>query len=72
MTLEIQMKLKEDKMYDYLKLNSQWIKDLNRSSENYKKFTETMKDQYHLRTTHKISDAIDNIDLISTFLQALK
>ena len=66
-------KLKENpKMFEYLKLNSNWYKDLNRSSTNYKKFENAMKDLYKLRTTDKISEAIDNIDLINSVLNVLK
>lgn len=73
MQVETQMKLKNEKnMLTYLKENSYWIKDLNRNDDYYKNFVEAMKDLYHLRTTDKISDAIDNIDLISSFLGAFK
>jgi hypothetical protein len=73
MELDIQIKLKQEKnMYQYLKENSYWIKDLNRSGKNYEAYLNAMKDLYRLRTTDKISDAIDNIDLISSFLGAFK
>lgn len=73
MQLDIQMKLKQEKnMFQYLKENSYWVKNLNRSSLAYSSFVEAMKDLYHLRTTDKISDAIDNIDLISSFLGVFK
>lgn len=73
MELDIQMRLKQEKnMYQYLKENSYFIKDLNRNSQNYETFINAMKDLYRLRTTDKISDAIDNIDLISSFLGAFK
>lgn len=73
MQLDIQMRLKQEKnMLQYLKENSFWIKDLNRNSDNYSRFLEAMKEKYRLRTTDKISDAIDNIDLISSFLGAFK
>lgn len=73
MKLETQIKLKQEKnMYQYLKENSFWIKELNRKSANYANFISSMKDLYHLKTTDKISDAIDNIDLISSFLSAFK
>ena len=59
------MKLKENpKMQEYLKLNSNWYKELNRSSLNYKKFEDAMKDLYKIRTTDKISEALDNIDFL--------
>ena len=73
MQLETILELKKDpKMWDLLKQNSYWLKELNRDSLNVKKFKEDMKIKYKLRTTDKISDAIDNIDLISNVLSALK
>ena len=59
-------------MKEYLKLNSNWYKDLNRSVTNYKNFEQTMKDIYKLRTTDKINDALENIDLISSVLNVIK
>lgn len=71
--MRVLLELKKDKkMWDLLKINSYWIKDLNRSSSNIKRFKDDMKVKYKLRTTDKISDAIDNIDLISNVLGALK
>ena len=73
MQMRVLLEIKKDKkMWDLLKLNSYWIKDLNRDSSSIKRFKEDMKVQYKLRTTDKISDAIDNIDLISNVLSALK
>lgn len=71
--MRVLLELKKDKkMWDLLKLNSYWIKDLNRDGNNLKKFREDMKVKYKLRTTDRISDAIDNIDLISNVISALK
>lgn len=73
MELDLIMKIKSDKkMYELLKLNSYWIKELNRDPNNYKRFVAEMKSKYRLRTTDKINDAIDNIDLITTVLETLK
>ena len=73
MQLDLVMKIKNDKkMYELLKLNSYWIKDLNRNPNNYKKFVAEMKAKYRLRTSDKISEAIDNIDLITAVLDNLK
>ncbi len=63
---------KEPKMWDLLKYNSYWVKDLNRDFTSVKKYKNDMKVKYRLRTTDKISDAIDNIDIISNVLGALK
>lgn len=73
MELDLIMKIKNDKkMYDLLKENSYWIKELNRNPESYKRFVSEMKAKYRLRATDKISDAIDNIDLLTTVLETLK
>ena len=73
MQMRVLLEIKRDKkMWDLLKINSYWIKDLNRNSINIKRFKDDMKVKYKLRTTDKISDAIDNIDLISNVLGALK
>lgn len=73
MQMRVLLELKKDKkMWELLKLNSYYVKDLNRDGNNLKKFKDDMKIKYKLRTTDKISDAIDNIDLISNVLGALK
>lgn len=73
MELDIQSKLKNDqKMRDYLNENSYWYKQLNRNPLNYKRFVETMKDMYKIRTTDKISSVIDNIDIIGNVLDIFK
>lgn len=73
MRIDIQMKLEQDKkMMGYLKLNSEWYKYLNRNPLNYEKFVKTMKEQYKIRTTDKISEVVDNIDLVSNILNVLK
>ena len=69
----LQQKLEEDaKMAALLKENSYWYKELNRDSDNCKNFVKAMKDKYHLKVTDKISDAIDNMDIITGILENLK
>lgn len=73
MEINLQKKLLEKpKMYQYLKENSYWIKYLNRDSEIYKEFETRMKELYHERVTDKVSNAIDQIDLINGVLMTLK
>jgi hypothetical protein len=73
MQLEIQLKLQQDpKMANYLKQNSEWYKYLNRNPLNYNNFVKTMKEQYKIRTTDKIGEIVDNIDLVSNILNVLK
>jgi len=62
----------DEKMHQYLKENSEWYKYLNRNVKNYELFKKAIKKQYRLGITDKISDTIDNIDLISTVIQTLK
>ncbi len=73
MQLSTLFELKSDeKMHALLRENSNWYKYLNRSPENYMVFVKSMKKKYRLNKTDKISDALDNIDLISTVIQTLK
>ena len=64
--------LDNPKMYEYLKQNSLWYKVLNRDASLYKEFENKMKELYHERATDKISDVIDNIDLIESVIMSLK
>ena len=63
---------KDKKMWDLLKYNSYWIKNLNRNPDNIKLYKENMKVKYKLRMTDKINDFVDNMDIISNVLQVLK
>lgn len=73
MNLMLQKKfLDNPKLYNHLKENSKWIKYLNRNPENFKLFESKMKELYKERTTDKVKDVIDNMELITTFLNAMK
>ena len=67
----INFKEKQD-LYNLLKLNSSYIKDLNRGTMDYKGFDNIMKTKYKKRTTDKVSSLIDNMDLVSSILDILK
>lgn len=67
----INFKEKQD-LYNLLKLNSSYIKDLNRGTMDYKVFDNIMKTKYKKRTTDKVSSLIDNMDLVSSVLDILK
>lgn len=73
MTIRTQMKILNTKNhYKYLKENSNWIKELNRHDNNINIFLEFTKDKYSLRISDKVSDFVDNIDLIQKVLNVLK
>ena len=60
------------KDYNRLKENSYYIKDLNRGIIDYKKFVENMKLMYKERVTDKISNVMDNMEMINSVLSVLK
>lgn len=73
MTVATQMKiLKTNDYYKYLKENSNWIKELNRHDSNINNYITFLKDKYSLRVTDKVSEFIDNIDIIQSVLNVLK
>ena len=73
MTITTQMKIINTKNhYQYLKENSNWIKELNRHDNNINNFFDYTKDKYNLRITDKINDFVDNIDTLQKVLSILK
>lgn len=63
--------LEKDKMLEYLKQNSYFIKDLNRHPENYDNFKKIIKEKYNLRFTDKVSNVINDIELVSSIINTL-
>ena len=73
MQLITQMAFKNSlKDYAHLKENSYYIKDFNRGVIDFKGFQDKMKVVYKERVTDKISNVVDNIDIISSVLDVLK
>ena len=73
MMIPLQLKILNTKdYYKYLKENSFFIKELNRSSKNMNKFIEYIKDKYQLRINDKITNVLDNIDMVNNILKVLK
>ena len=66
-------KLNEDKKFQrYLSENSSHIKYLNRNPEYYKEFMRQMKEIYRERPTDKINDAVNTINIVSSFIDTIK
>lgn len=66
MRFDVQMKLKSNPMYlKFIRENSHWYKILNRHPERFEEMVEEMKTKYRLRTTDKINNVVDSIDLIT-------
>ena len=69
----LQEKLREHKRFKkYFDENSYYIKYLNRNPENYKNFIKEMKILYKERTTDKLDDAINTINIVSSIIDTLK
>ena len=69
----LQAKLNEDKNFKrYLSENSNYIKYLNRNPEYYKDFMKQMKELYKERTTDKINDAVNTINIVSSLIDSIK
>lgn len=60
--------LKKDKLYDYLKENSHYIKDFYRNQSFYNTYKKEIKEKYNLRLTDKVSNVINDIELISNII----
>lgn len=65
------LQIEKDKMLDYLKQNSNYIKDLNRNPEYYKEFKKIIKEKYKLRLTDKLSNVVNDIELVSNIISTL-
>ncbi len=73
MTLELQYKLKKNPNYlKYLRENSTWYKYLNRDPNLFISFEEEMKKNYKLKTSDKLSKALDTFEMIQTIFLTLK
>lgn len=63
--------LKKDKIYDYLKENSGLIKNLLRDPLYYETFKKIIKEKYNLRLTDKISNVLNDVELISGIINTI-
>ena len=73
MNLSLQYKINQDpRLKQFLRENSYWYKYLNRSERYYKEFVNDMKDKYKLKPTDRLNKMVDNINMVSSFLDVLK
>lgn len=63
--------INKDKLYEYLKQNTNYIKDLNRNPEFYKEFKKIIQEKYKLRITDKITEVVNDIELISSIISTI-
>ena len=66
MRFDVQMKLRSNPLYiKFLRENSNWYKYLNRNPDRFDEMVQEMKKKYKLRTTDKINNVIDSVELIT-------
>lgn len=64
-------KIKKDKLLEYLKQNSYYLKELNRNPKYYDTFKKIIKEKYNLKITDKISNIIEDIELVSNIISTI-
>lgn len=73
MNIKIKLFLDSNPDYKrYLRENSYWYKTLIRDPKMIDVLVEEVKDKYKLRTTDKINNIIDKIDMVSKFINVLR
>jgi len=73
MMYDIRQRINSDiNLKKFLRENSNWYKELNRSRDSFSYFVNDMKVKYKLTTEDKINKTIDNISMFQGFLDVLK
>ena len=71
MKKELLNQIKQDKLFDYLKENTNYIKELNRNPSYYKTFKKEIKDKYKLNFSDKAKEVIIDTALISNIISTI-
>ena len=73
MTTEVQLKINSDpRLISFIRENPIWYKKLNRNPDLFKEFTMDMKDKYKIKTSDKITKALNNIRMLQAFIDVLR
>lgn len=73
MEYNIKIELDKNPYYrSYLRSNSYWYKILTRNPSAIEDLKKKAKEQYKLRTSDKINDVIEKIDMISKLINVLR
>ena len=69
----MQFKIKNNPKYlQYIREHSYWYKILNRDPLMFRAFEDKVKEDYKLRTTDKITKALNTIELVQNIVSSLK
>lgn len=63
--------LKKDKLFEYLKKDSYLIKRLIRNPNEYKEIKKTIKEKYKLRITDKITNTVNDLELVTNIISTI-
>ena len=73
MTTEVQLKINSNpRLISFIRENPILYKRLNRNPDLFKEFTMDMKDKYKIKTSDKITKALNNISMLQAFLDVLR
>ena len=72
MTTETLIKIRNNPVvYNYLRINSYWYKDLNRDGSIISRIEQEAKDYYKLNLSDKLSNLNDKLSLVKTFMDII-
>ncbi len=71
MEKSILIQLEKDKLTEYLKMNSWHIKELYRHPENYERIKKELKEKYNLRFRDKVSNIVNDIELVTNIISTI-
>lgn len=73
MNIDTQIKIRNNPyLYQYLRDNSSWYKNLNRNPNNLKNMELEMKKVYKLNLSDRIENINQKFEMIRTFMDILK
>lgn len=63
--------IEKDKLMEYIKENSWYIKDLYRNPNSYERIKKEIKEKYKLRMVDKVSNVMDDIELVTSIINTI-
>ena len=72
MTTETLIKIRNNPIvYNYLRINSYWYKDLNRDGTVINKVEQEARDYYKLNLSDRLNNLNDKLSLVKTFMDII-
>lgn len=64
-------KMKKDKIFDYYKENTYYTKELIRNPNFYDTFKKIIKEKYNLKISDKVTNVLNDIELVSNIISTI-